>query len=154
MTTVSRRLLFLAIAASATLAHAEVKVAEPWARATVPGQKVAGVFMKLTADTDSRLVAAASPAAKVVEIHEMSMVDNVMRMRAMSELALPAGRTVELKPGGYHVMLIDIAGPFAVGEKVPLSLTVVDKDGKRSILEISAEVRSVTGAQGASHPKH
>jgi len=154
MTSPSRALILIALAVSATVARAEVNIADAWARSTVPGQKVAGIFMKLTADTDSKLVAGASPVAKVVEIHEMTMVDNVMRMRAMSELALPAGRTVELKPGGYHIMLIDIAKPLAVGEQVPLSLTVVDQAGKRSTVEVSAEVRSATGAHGGAQPKH
>jgi copper(I)-binding protein len=138
------RLLALALPALvvAAPAWAQVTVADPWARPTVPGQKVGGVYMTITAVSDSKLVAASSPAARVTEVHEMAMVDNVMKMRAVPELALPAGRAVELKPGGYHVMLIDVAKPLAIGDRVPLTLEVVDRGGKRSRVDVTAEVRS------------
>ncbi|HPE04554.1 MAG TPA: copper chaperone PCu(A)C, partial [Thauera sp.] len=86
------------------VAHAEVTVAEPWVRATVPAQKATGAFMHLKSDADARLVSAASPVAGVVEIHEMFMDKDVMKMSPIPGLDLPAGRDVELKPGGYHVM--------------------------------------------------
>ena len=73
----------------------------------------------------------------------MAMKDNVMTMRAVDELPLPAGKTVELKPGGYHVMLIDLVKPLAAGDKVPVTLTIVGKDGKKSTLEVKAEVRAM-----------
>src|SRR5512139_501860 len=85
-----------------------VEVKDPWARATAPGQKAGGVFMQLMSPGGGALVAAESLAANIVEIHEMAMEGNVMRMRAIPKLDLPAGQTVELKPGGYHVMLIDL----------------------------------------------
>jgi copper(I)-binding protein len=130
----------------AAQAAAEVTVTEAWVRGTVPAQKATGVFMKLKSSEDAKLVAAASPSAKIVEVHEMAMKGNVMEMRAVESLALPAGKTVELKPGGYHVMLIDLAKPLNAGEKVPVTLTVVGKDGRKSTLELQAEVRTVTGA--------
>jgi hypothetical protein len=136
-------LCLLGWALVATQAAAEVTVTEAWVRGTVASQKATGVFMKLRSTEDAKLVAAASPAATVVEVHEMAMKDNVMTMRAVDELALPAGRTVELKPGGYHVMLIDLLKPLAAGEKVPVTLTVVGKDGKKSSVEVKAEVRAV-----------
>ena len=86
-------------------AAAQVSVSNPWVRATVPAQKATGAFMDLTATQDARLVAVKSPGAGTVEVHEMSTDGGVMKMRAMPDgLELPAGRSVELKPGGYHIM--------------------------------------------------
>jgi len=125
---------------------AEVTASGAWVRGTVPAQKATGVFMKLKSSEDAKLVAAASPAAKIVEVHEMAMKGNVMEMRAVESLALPAGKTVELKPGGYHVMLIDLVKPLSKGDSVPVTLTVVGKDGKKSTIELKAEVRAPDGA--------
>lgn len=144
--------LFAVLLAGASIAHAEVTVSDAWARDTRPGQKSAGVYMKLKSDQDVKLVGAGSPAARTVEIHEMAMVDNVMKMRAVDALALPPGRVVELKPGGFHVMLIDIGKPLAAGDKVPLTLNVIDKAGKASVISVTAEVR--TGASADDHSKH
>ena len=127
----------------ATQALAEVTVTEAWVRGTVATQKATGAFMKIRSTEDAKLVGAASPSASVVEVHEMSMKDNVMSMRAVDELPLPAGKTVELKPGGYHVMLIDLAKPLAAGDKVPVTLTIVGKDGTKSTLEVKAVVRGL-----------
>ena len=127
----------------ATQALAEVTVTEAWVRGTVATQKATGAFMKIRSSDDAKLVAAASPAAGIVEVHEMAIKDNVMTMRAVDVLPLPAGKTVELKPGGYHVMLIDLVKPLATGDKVPVTLTIVGKDGKKSTLEVKAEVRAM-----------
>lgn len=127
----------------ATQALAEVTVTEAWVRGTVATQKATGAFMKIRSTEDAKLVGAASPSASIVEVHEMAMKDNVMTMRAVDELPLPAGKTVELKPGGFHVMLIDLAKPLAAGDKVPVMLTIVGKDGKKSTLEVKAEVRAM-----------
>ncbi len=135
------------LALLATRAWAEVTVTEAWVRGTVPAQTATGAFMKLKSSVDVTLYNAASPVARVVEVHQMTMSGNVMAMRAVDDVALPAGKTVELKPGGYHVMLIDLLKPLAKGEKVPITLNFVDKDGKKSKLEIKAEVR----AMGPAH---
>ena len=141
-----RHLKLLCIAGCAlfaTQAAAEVTVTEAWVRGTVAAQKATGAFMKIRSTEDAKIVGAASPSASIVEVHEMAMKDNVMTMRAVDELPLPAGKTVELKPGGYHVMLIDLAKPLAAGDKVPVTLTIVGKDGKKSTLEVKAEVRAM-----------
>lgn len=141
----------LVLALAATLislpAMAEVTVTDAWVRGTVPAQKATGAFMKLKSSDEAKLVAAASPAAKIVEVHEMSMKDNVMQMRAVDAIALPAGKTVELKPGGYHVMFIDLVKPLEKGATVPITLTLVGKDGKKFTQEVKAEVRSPSGEQ-------
>lgn len=135
----------LGCAMSALPALAEVTATDAWVRGTVPAQKATGVFMKLKSTEDAKLVAAASPAAKIVEVHEMAMKGNVMEMRAVESIALPAGKSVELKPGGYHVMLIDVVKPLSRGDSVPLTLTLVGKDGKKSTLQVKAEVRAPDG---------
>jgi hypothetical protein len=139
------------IGAAAPASAQVVEVKDPWARATAPGQKAGGVFMQLKSPGGGALVAAESPAASIVEIHEMAMEGNVMRMRAISKLDLPAGQTVELKPGGYHVMLIDLKAPLKKGDMVPVKLKVQGKDGKPAEIEVKAEVRDMgAGAGGAA----
>ncbi|HRP74140.1 MAG TPA: copper chaperone PCu(A)C [Rhodocyclaceae bacterium] len=128
-------------------AVAQVKVDDPWVRATVPQQRATGAFMQLTAPVDARLVEVQSPAAAVVEIHEMTMDNDVMRMRAIESLDLPAGQTVELKPGGYHVMLIDLKAQAKEGDTIPVTLIVENKDGQRETIEIAAPVRPLNPAQ-------
>ncbi len=146
-------LTLVALLASAGVAQAQVTVTEPWIRATVGGQKVAGGYMQLKSERDTSLVSASSAAAAAVEVHEMAMEGNVMKMRALQKLDLPAGKTVELKPGGYHIMFIDIKEPMKPGAKVPLTLTFEDKDKKRETLEVTAEVRQLSGA-AAKHDEH
>ena len=122
---------------------APVSVKDAWVRATVPSQKTTGAFMQLSAAAGSRLVAVRSPAAGSVEIHEMAMVDNVMKMRALPGIDLPPGKTVELKSGGYHVMLINLKSPVRAGGSVPLTLVFEGKDRKRQSVEVKAAVRAL-----------
>lgn len=144
----ARTLAGLALAAFmlgvAPLAAAQVSVTAPWVRGTVAPQKSTGAFMRLKSTSDAALVGAASPAAKQVEIHEMAMVNNVMRMRPIAELALPAGKEVELKPGGYHVMLMGIERQFKKGDVIPITLSIRGNDGKVQTVEVKAEVRELT----------
>ena len=145
-----------ALCALALPAMAQVTVSDAWVRATVPQQKATGAFMQITAARGGKLVAASSPAAGVVEIHEMAMEGNVMRMRAVPALALPAGKAVELKPGGYHIMLLDLKQPVAQGASVPLTLVFEGKDGQRQTQELQAPVRALgaTAAPAMGHGKH
>lgn len=133
-------------ALAASSVFAQVQVADPWVRATVAQQRSTGAFMRLTAEQDARLVEAQSPAAKIVEIHEMKMEGDVMKMRAVQGLDLPAGKAVELKPGGYHVMLIDLNAQVKEGDVVPLTLVIEGKDGKRQTLELNAPVKPLNQA--------
>jgi len=142
-------------ALAASTVFAQVQVADPWVRATVAQQRSTGAFMRLTAAQDARLVQAQSPAAKIVEIHEMTMDGDVMKMRAIDALELPAGKTVELKPGGYHVMLIDLNAQLKEGDVVPLTLVVEGKDGKREQVDLTAPVRALaTPASGGMQHRH
>jgi len=128
-------------------ASAQVAVADAWVRGTVPGQKATGAFMRLTSLSDLSLVGAASPAAKVVEIHEMKQEGGMMKMGAVNRVALPANKTVELKPGGYHIMMMDLAQPLREGDTVPLTLTFEDKAGKKQTVEVKAPVRALTAGK-------
>ena len=143
-------LLGLLLALLAAPASAQVIVNDAWVRGTVPGQRGTGAFMQLTSPSDLTLVGVASPAAKVAEIHEMARDGNVMRMRAVDKLVLPAGKAVELKPGGYHVMLMDLVQPLREGDSIPVTLTFADKEGRKTTQEISAPVRALT-AMGQKH---
>ena len=122
-------------------AQAQVTVKDAWVRATVAQQKATGAFMQLQSSQDAKLISAQSPVAGVVEVHEMAMDGGVMKMRAVPSLALPAGKAVELKPGGYHVMLMDLKGQVKDGDTVPVTLVVEGKDGKRQNIEIKASAR-------------
>jgi len=135
------RLLIASALFVSVAAQAQVKVDDPWVRATVAPQKATGAFMQITSAKAAKVVAAASPAAAVVEIHEMKMDDGVMKMRAVDALPLPAGQAVALKPGSYHVMLMGLKAPIKAGETVPLTLTVEGEDGKRSAVEVKAVAR-------------
>lgn len=135
-------------------AAAQVAVTEAWVRGTIAGQKATGAFMQLKSPADATLVAVTSPVAKIVEIHEMKMEGTLMTMRAVDTIALPAGKTVEMKPGGYHVMLMDLVAPLRAGEAVPLQLTFEDKAGKKQMLEVKAQVRALTAGGPAPAAKY
>ena len=123
-----------------------VKISKAWVRSTVPGQKGTGAFMTLTARTGTRLVGLASPVAGVAEVHEMKMEGDVMKMRAVPALELPAGAAVELKPGGYHVMLMDLKQLLIVGSSVPVTLIFKDGKGIESRQELQLPVASSAAA--------
>ena len=122
---------------------AQVSVKDAWVRATVAQQKATGAFMQLQSAQDAKLISAQSPVAGVVEVHEMAMEAGVMKMRAVPTLALPAGKAIELKPGGYHVMLMDLKGQVKDGDTVPVTLVVEGKDGKRQNIEVRATARGM-----------
>jgi copper(I)-binding protein len=143
------------LAASAMVASAnvngQVSVAGAWVRGTVPGQTSSGAFMELKSAGGAVLVGADSPAAGVAEIHEMKMDGNVMRMRAVPRIELPAGKSVELKPGGYHLMLLQLKRQLKAGDTVPIRLRVEGKDKSVTRVDVRAEVRDPTGAPQHGH---
>ena len=141
----------LAAGLFATSALAQVTITEPWVRATVPGQTASGAFMRLTSSTPARLVAASSTVADATEVHEMSMADNVMRMRQVPAVELPAGKAVDFAPGGYHIMFMKLHAQLKDGDTVPLVLTFEDAQGKRSDVKVEAPVRPLTSAMPAAH---
>ena len=146
MSTFHVRLALTALAALALgsqMATAQTKVSDAWVRATVPQQMASGMFASIVSVSDARIVAASSPAAAMVEIHEMKMDGDVMKMRALKDgLALPAGKAVELKPGGYHVMMMGLKQQLKAGETVAMTLTIEGVDKKRETLELKVPVRT------------
>ncbi len=150
MNRIDRRVVLATLALASTFAvpaaNAQTTVKEPWVRATVAQQKATGAFMQLTSAQGGKLISAQSPAAGVVEVHEMAMDGNVMKMRAVNSLELPAGKAVDLKPGGLHVMLMDLKQQMKAGDSVPLTLVIEGKDGKRETVEVKAQVKALGGA--------
>lgn len=138
--------MVLMSAAMTLTAHAQVAVKDAWVRATVGPQKVTGAFMQITSAQDTKLVAVQSAAAKKVELHTMEMDKDVMRMREIASLDLPAGKAVELKPGSYHIMLIDLVKPVKEGDTVAVTLVVENKDKKRESIEVKATAKSLTAS--------
>ena len=145
-------LVFAAIGALATQSAwaANISVTNVWARATMPGQKVSGAYMQIQSDADARLIGASSPAVPRVEVHEMKMDGDIMRMREVQSVDLPKGKTVSLEPGGFHIMLMNLPKPIAAGDVIPLTL-VVESGGKRQNVEVKAEARAVGGGAMQHH---
>lgn len=143
--------LALSCAAVSTLAQtaAPVAVEGAWARASVQGQKSSGAFMKLTAREPLSLVGVSSPAAGLAEVHEMKMDGDVMRMRAVAGgLALAPGKVLELKPGGYHLMLHELKAPLKPGTTVPLTLLFKTAKGEERKLDVAVPVSATPPAAG------
>ncbi|RTL18229.1 MAG: copper chaperone PCu(A)C [Burkholderiales bacterium] len=139
----SRRLVMLAVTLglAAGSLQAQTTARDPWVRATVPGQQATGLFVELRSPTDARLVGGTSPVANSVEIHEMRMDNGVMRMRAVPALPLPAGQSVKLSPGGYHLMLTGLKQPLKAGDTLAVTLTIERDGSKTETLDVRAPVR-------------
>ena len=144
-------IVLTALIGSAAFAQ-NVVVADGWVRATVQGQKATGAFMKITAKDTAKFIAGSSPVAGLVEIHEMKMDKDVMKMAAMPNgLDLPAGKTVELKPGSYHVMLMDLKSPLAADSTVPVTLTFQDSKGNKTSQELKLPVKPMMPTSEHKH---
>ena len=130
-------------------------VVDAWVRATVPAQNATGAFLKLTIKgADATLIAASSPVAGVTQIHEMVMSEGVMRMREVTGgVSLKAGQSFELKPGGYHIMMMDLKQPVKAGDRVPLTLTFKQANGQQTTTQVDAEVRGLNGQAVILHGK-
>jgi hypothetical protein len=133
-------------------AQAQTIVKDAWVRGTVPQQKATGMFAQITSTGGGKLVSASSPVANIVEIHEMAMEGDVMKMRAIPGLELPAGKAVDLKPGGYHVMLIDLKQTLKAGDTVPVKLVVEGRGGQRETIDVNAPVRALSAAKTEHKP--
>ena len=122
---------------------AQTQVHDAWVRATVVDQPSTGAFMTLQADSDSTLLSVQSPVAKTVQIHQMSMKDDVMKMQQVQSVALPAGKAVSFDPHGYHIMLMDLTAQIKEGDKVPLTLTVEDAKGEKESIQVEAVAKAI-----------
>ncbi len=148
----------LIVAAALLTSHAfaqTVDVKDAWARATVQGQKASGAFMTLTAKADSTLVGVSSSVAGLAQVHEMKMDGSVMQMRALPDgLRLPAGKTVELKPGSFHLMLMDLKVPLQKDTTIPVTLRFKDAKGAESTLDIKVPVSTAAPKGDAGGHQH
>jgi len=141
--------LFLAAIAGPTLADSALSVHAPYVRLMPPGIKTTGSFMLIRNDgnDDRRLVRADSPAARIVELHTHLNENGVMKMRAVPHIEVKAHGQTELKPGSFHVMLIDLTAPLNEGDKVPITLKFDDG----STLAIEAPVKKPHAAMPMPH---
>lgn len=134
----------------------DVQVSQAWIRATVKGQMGTGGFMTLTSTQGATLLGFTSAVAKTNQVHEMAMDGDVMRMRELANLPLPAGQAVALKPGGYHLMLINLKQTLKVGDQVPLTLKFKDTKGRVFTQQVKVPVQTMppvaTDAGKASGP--
>ncbi len=120
---------------------ADVKIEGAWIRTAVEGQSGTGGFMKLTAPVNMKLIAVSTPVAKIGEVHEMKMEGSVMKMAELKNgLELPAGQAVELKPGGFHIMLLDLKQSLKADAQVPVTLTFANAKGEQSKVEVKIPV--------------
>ena len=133
--------LFLAATLLASAAHAQVTVADPWVRTTVAQQSTTAAYLTITSAQGGKLVSASSPIAAAVDVHQMKMEGDLMKMRLVDALPLPAGQPVEFKPNGYHLMMTGLKAPLKAGDVVPIKLVVEDAKGKREIVDVKAAAR-------------
>ena len=144
--------------AGAPAGNANVAVSDAWVRPTVTGQKATGAFLKLVAKENSKLLSVSTPIAGVAEIHEMKMEGNVMKMAPIPFLDLPAGKVVELKPGGFHLMLMDLKSPLEKGAKVPVTLKFQDGKGAKFQIDLTLDAAMpsmpAAGAPAAGGHQH
>lgn len=123
--------LWLAMNISASVAAGDLlSVSGAWVSPTVPGQSVGAAYMRLRSEQDAALVNIETDASSRAEMHQMTSVNDVMRMRRLERVELPAGQTVEFVPGGRHVMLMDLRHPLKVGESVRITITLRLRDGR------------------------
>jgi len=151
MTSLSRTLAGLSLALFATVAAAQstVRVESPYARATVPGQPAGGGYLKVTntGKEADRLLSVSADVSKSVELHSMSMEGDVMRMRQVDGIDVPAGGSVELKPGGLHIMFIGLKGPLKAGDAFPATL----KFAKAGEVKVTMQVNAASSAAAPAH---
>ena len=133
-------ILALSVTMATSISQAEVVVTGAWVRATVVSQKATGAFMKLVSDNDVTLVSARSDIAGTVEVHEMKMENDVMRMRAVDGLKLPANQLVELKSGGYHLMMMDLKKQLKLGTEAQITLVFKNAKGDSETTYVHAPV--------------
>lgn len=152
MKSVLRILAFVSGVSFGLFAQAQsVDVKEAWVRGTVPAQKATGAFMEITSKANAKLVSAESNVAQTVELHNMSMQNGVMKMFQVDGIDMPAGKTVKLAPGGYHVMFIGLKEQMKPGSRVPLKLTFELADKKRESVDLQVEVRDIKGQSKHAH---
>lgn len=126
-----------------------LRISDAWAKTTVPGGSVSAAYLQISSAKPLKLVKAESPLTPNVELHNMSMTDGVMQMRAVEAVDIPANKVISLKPGGLHIMLIKVNKPINKGDSVPLTLTFETPDKRLFRVDVAAQGQEK--AAGHSH---
>jgi len=137
-------ILAMLLSACASTALAQIEVRDAWIRATVPSAKTSGLYLQITSKQDAQLVAVRSSAAGVAEIHQMKMEGQMMRMHAVDGIELPAGQTINLAAGGYHIMLMDLKRQLKEGETVPVTLVFRKQSKGSDTVALEVAVKPLT----------
>jgi periplasmic copper chaperone A len=137
---------FVAAAGGAASQGSDIQIKDVWARATPGGAQTAAIYVTMASVTGDRLASASTPVAQTAELHTMTMDNGVMKMRQVDGIDLPAGQTVTLKPGRYHIMLTGLAQPLKDGQTFPLTLTFA-KAGAQQVT-VSVQKVGATGPGG------
>ena len=143
-------------AAGAIAQTGELQATNAWARATPGAAQTAATYVTILSPTADRLTGVSTPIAQKADLHSMTMDGNVMKMRDLDGIDLPAGKTVTLKPGGYHIMLTGLAHPLIAGQTFPLTLSF-DKAGTRDVTVTVQKIGSMgpgTPLPGMDMPMH
>ena len=138
---VERIALACALAIAFPAAAQQIAVKDAWVRGTVPAQKTTAAYMTITSSSEAKLVGVHSGVAQRAELHTTMLMGGINHMHAADSVRLPAGKAVELKPGGHHIMLLELMKPIVPGERIPLILTIEDDSGKRARIQVNAAVR-------------
>ena len=141
-----RMVVALSLAFAVGTAFADVTVEAPWIRGVVAGQSATGAFMRIRSTEATALVGVTTSVASLASVHRTAMVDGMMSMEPVDSLAIPAHGSLELEPGGFHVMLTGLRAPLRAGQKVPLALTFRTSDGREQTVTVQAEVRNLAAA--------
>jgi copper(I)-binding protein len=130
---------------------ADIEVSGGWIRATAPGQDQGGADLSIISKHAATLVGASSPVCKTVQLHTMTSEGGMMKMREVKAIELPAGKRVNLRESGYHLMLVGLKAPLKEGDTVPLTLSIMV--GKQGVITVktTAEVKSLTATEATSH---
>ncbi len=141
--------IIMSLIANSALAEDKplVQISDHWVRASHPGQAVGAAYMTFKSHKDVKLTHVSASVTKAVEVHEMKMVNDIMKMRQLESLTLHKGQAVTLKPGGLHLMLFDLTKPLEVGETVSFELCFEDQAGDITIVPLTTTVK----AAGHSH---
>jgi len=139
--------LLAALLMSASIYAGDIQVENAWTRASAPGQDAAGVDLTIISKQAATLVGVSSTACKTVELHSMTSENGMMKMREVKAIALQAGKRVNLREGGYHLMLTGLKAPLKAGESVPLTLNIKVASKRTVKIETKAEVKPLTTSQ-------
>ena len=147
--------LLAALLMSASVYAGDIQVENAWARATAPGQDAAGVDLTITSKQAATLVGVSSAACKTVQLHCMTMTHDsgMMKMREVETIELPAGKRVNLREGGYHLMLTGLKAPLKAGKSVPLTLSIKVANKRMVKVKTKAKVKPLTATNASPKEK-